>query len=194
MSFTQSSRAVALSFLTLAQWSCGASDAAPNDPAPSGEIAPPVQKGDVQRWPEATMHLRLAVDPASGAATVDLVNGFPPGLGAFWSIASTKGAGSGFFYSEPAPNGESLVALASVARVQDIKDARALDYSQPSIGPIGPGGVVVMHHPATDRYLAIVLDAIEPVDPRTTTTAPWAYADVTWYLAAPGSADFSGAR
>ena len=179
---------VALAISALLVSSCGG-DAKPDETPKT--IGPPVQTGRLDRWPEATKHLSVAFD-ASGTATVGLVAGLPEGLGAFWSIATTKGAGSGFFYSAPL-SGDSKVAHASVSRVQDIVDATKLDWSHESVGPIPAGDIVVMHHPTTGRYMALVIDAIDAVDPRTTSVSPWAYANVTWYLAAEGSADFSAA-
>ena len=180
---------VVLSIAALVVSSCGGEQTSNDTPK---TIGPPVQTGRLERWPEATKHLGVAFD-ASGTATVGLVDGRPEGLGAFWSIASTKGAGTGFFYSAPL-SGDSEVAHANVSRVQDNVDATRLDWSHDAIGPIPAGDIVVMHHPATGRYLALVIDAIDAVDPRTTSASPWAYANVTWYLAAEGSADFSAAR
>lgn len=155
----------------------------------------PVQSGHVDGWPEATKHLRVIEDAAGGDASVDLIEGRPPGLGAFWSIASTKGTGTGWFYGDTTTDGVTRIARANVARVQDVTDASALDWSSESVvGPIPAGGIVVVHHPASGRYLALVLDAIDPVDPRTTSASPWAYANVTWYLAASGSASFAAAK
>jgi hypothetical protein len=178
----------ALAIAALLVSSCGTATSTNETPKTNG---PPVQSGKLDRWPEATKHLSVAVD-ASGTATVGLVDGRPEGLGAFWSLATTKGAGSGFFYSAPL-SGDSEVARASVSRVQEIVDATQLDWSHESIGPIPEGDIVVMRHPATGRYMALVIDAIDAVDPRTTSASPWAYANVTWYLAAEGSADFSAA-
>jgi hypothetical protein len=156
-----------------------------------------VQTGQLRRWPEAQSHLSVSVDADTELASAALGPARPSSINAFWSIASTKGAGSGFFYAEPPRDGvlgaTSQVALARSARVQDIRDASALDYSEASIGPVPPGGIVVVHNPATRRYLALVVDTIEPVDPRTAGAGPYAYADVTWYLAEAGSADFSSA-
>jgi hypothetical protein len=108
-------------------------------------------------------------------------------------VATTVGDGSGFFYAQRVTNDDTRVAHAAVSRVKDIRDARAFDYSQDSVGPIPRGGIVLVHHPASGRYLALVLDAIRPATLQADPIAPYAYADVTWYLTAPGSADFSAA-
>jgi hypothetical protein len=168
------------------------------DPTPAalgeGPTAP-VESGVLSRWPEATSHLRI--DPAAdaGAARVELDVARPPGtsLSAFWSIASTEGAGSGFFYADGSDASASRVAVAPVTRVQDVRDAASLDYSHDSVGPVSVGGIVVVRHLASRRYLAIVLSAIEPVDPRTAGAGPYAYASIRWYLTSEGSASFAGA-
>jgi hypothetical protein len=154
---------------------------------------PPVQSGKLRRWPEAGAH--LTVDLGAKPASVDLGTPRGSGLDAFWSIASTRGAGSGFFYSDKISGGsETRIAEAtSVRRVADIRDASAFDYSRASVGPVAPGAIVLLHHVPSGKYLAIVVDAIEAVDPRTVSVGPYAYADVTWYLTADQSADFSSA-
>jgi hypothetical protein len=67
------------------------------------------------------------------------------------------------------------------------------DYSPVSVGPVPVGAIVLVHHLPTGRYLALVLDAIEPVDPRSAGAGPYGYADVTWYLGEDGAVDFSAA-
>jgi hypothetical protein len=159
--------------------------------SPASAAKPP-QKGTLRRWPEATSYLRVNLD--TQPATVELGPARPSGMDAFWSIASTKGAGSGFFYSDRVRGtDETRVAAAGVPRVQDIHDASIFDYSPASVGPVPVGGIVLVHHLPTNRYLALVLDAIEPVDPKTAGAGPYAYADVTWYLAEDGAVDFSAA-
>lgn len=173
--------------------SCGAgAEGEPTKDEPvTASTGAPVDKGHLQRWPETTMHLSVAI--SSGVASATLVPKRPAGISAFWSIASTKGSGTAFFYALPSADGGTRVAHAAARRIQDVSDASTLDYSQRAVGPIAPGDVVVVHHPASGRYLALVLDAIEPADLRTVKAAPYAYADVTWYLAAAGRADFSTA-
>lgn len=151
----------------------------------------PVQSGRVERWPEATAHLVVTIDGDRASVAV----GAEPAsdLAAFWSIASTGGAGSGYFYSDAVQGrSDTQVAFASgVARVQDIRDASGLDWSRPSVGPVERGGVVLLHHLPSDRTLALVLDAITPLDPRTAGAGPYAVADVRWYLTEPGTSDFA---
>jgi hypothetical protein len=170
-------RSGAIAILLLSCTSHGGADAEPP--------GAPVQSGTFSGWPEATAHLRVSLDPTA----LDLVPATPPGMSAFWSIASTKGAGSGFFYSV----GDSRVAYASAQRVQDIRDASALDYGADSIGPVAPGGIIVVRHAPSRRYFAFVVDAIDPVDPRNAGAGPYAYADIHWFLTSEGSADFTAA-
>lgn len=174
---------------------CSAETTAPA-PATTHAAASPVQRGQLRAWPETTTYLNVdLLDP--NVAAVELGPGRPEGLSAFWSIASTYGAGSAFFYSDLFRQArETRVAhAATVRRVQDIRDAAAFDYSLTSVGPVPAGGVVLVHHLPTARYLAIVVDAIEPVaDPRLAGAGPFAFANVTWYLTAAGSADFSMAQ
>jgi hypothetical protein len=155
--------------------------------------APPPQEGTLRRWPEATQYLLVDLDHEP--ATVELGPPRPSGLDAFWSIASTANGGSGFFYSDAVHgSGETRVAYAAgVARVSDIRDASRYDFSHASVGPVPVGAVVLVHHLPSDRYLALVLDVVEPTDARTAGPGPYAYADVTWYLTAKGEADFSAA-
>lgn len=172
---------------------CGGDDGSVSPRSAGTASARPVQSGQVERWPEATSHLAVTFDGDRASATVAPAPG--NGLAAFWSIASTSGTGSGFFYSD-AIRGlrDTRVAHATgVRRVKDIHDASSLDYSRPSVGPVDAHGIVVLHHLPSDRYLAITLDAIVPLDPRTAGAGPYAYADVTWYLTEAGSADFSAA-
>lgn len=163
----------------------------PTSASRAATAAMPVQSGRVERWPEATAHLVVTVDGERASVAV----GAEPasGLAAFWSIASTGGGGSGYFYSDAVQGrSDTQVAFASgVARVQDIRDASTLDWSHPSVGPVERGGVVLLHHVPTDRYLALVLDAITPLDPRTAGAGPYAVADVRWYLSEPGTSDFA---
>jgi hypothetical protein len=176
---------------------CGSNVDAPR--APPGPPLP-VASGTLSHWPEATAHLRVDADGA-GAAHVTLTQARPPGMGAYWSVASTEGGGSGFFYAErPAmdagaePDAASLVAQAvSVQRVQEIDDASQFDYSHDVIGPVPASGIVLVQNLASRRYLAIVIDAIDPADPRTAGAGPYAYADIHWYLTSEGSASFAAA-
>jgi hypothetical protein len=148
---------------------------------------PPVESGSLARWPEATAHLSVDVD----AARVALEPKTPAGMSAFWSIASTKDGGSGYFYAV----GASRVAWASSAsRVQDIRDASALDFGADTVGPVPPGGIVVVQYLPSRRYFAIVIDTIERTDPLTAGGGPFAYANVRWYLTSDGSASFAAAR
>ena len=78
--------------------------------------------------------------------------------------------------------------------MKEIRDATRFDYSDTSVGPVPVGGIVLVEHVPTGRYLAIVVDAIEPVTtPTAGASGPFAFADVTWYLTADGTADFSAA-
>lgn len=163
-------------------------DNAPASPPPT------VRAGVVEHWAEATTHLGVDVDEA-GEAKVTIGTARPAGLDAFWSIASTtRTGGTGFFYGDPfrTPK-ETRVARADVARIQDLHDAAALDYTTESVGPIAVGGTVVLQHAPTGRYLALVVDAIDPTDARTAGAGPYAYARVRWYLSEPGRGDFSAA-
>jgi hypothetical protein len=158
---------------------------------PSNVPAAPVQSGQLAHWPEATTHLRVLFDRDGGRASVDIDDRGSPlaaDLGAYWSIASTRGGGSGFFY------GSKIARATSVSRIQDISDASAFDYSQPAVGPVPPGGIILVKDDAENRYLAIVLDAIHPVDdPSAAGAGPFAYADIRWYLTSHGSASFAAA-
>ena len=151
-----------------------------------------VATGKVLRWPEATGHLRF--DVAAGAVTAEVGEARPAGLDAFWSVATTD-PGSGFFYADSIRGtSETRVAYArDVAAVQELRDASVLDFTRESVGPVPVGGIVVVEHEPTRRYLAIVVDAIEPTDPQTAGAGPYALADVTWYLTPVGHADFSRA-
>jgi hypothetical protein len=175
--------------------SCGDAGGGGASEGPAARTAStiPVRSGRFERWPEATSRLVVSVD--GDRTSVALGDARSKGVAAFWSIASTRGEGSGFFYSDAIRGGaETRVAhAAAVRRVKDIRDATALDWSRPVVGPVEVGGVVVIHHVPSDRYLAIALEAIVPTDPRTAGAGPYAYADVTWYLTEPGSADFSSA-
>lgn len=175
----------------------GCGDDSPVEPTRSAPSSPtssakPPQKGALRRWPEATSYLLVNLDEQP--ATVALGPARLSGMDAFWSIASTRAAGSAFFYSDLVRGtGETRVAAAAgVRRVHEIRDASTFDYSAGAVGPVAVGGIVVVHHLPSDRYLAIVLDAIESVDARAG-TGPYAYADVTWYLTESGGADFSSA-
>lgn len=157
---------------------------APDEPAIVG--------GKTRGWPEATGHLQFEIDGDAVTATVGAAR--RAGLDAFWSVATTN-PGSGFFYSDAIRGtGEIRVAHALDARsVKDIVDASALDFEDDNVGPVAVGGIVVLDHRPTHRYLAIVVDAIDATDPRTAGAGPYALADVTWYLTAPGEVDFSRA-
>ncbi len=174
-----------LVLLLLSSSSCGGHDdgAALEDAQPRTST-----RGTLRRWPEATKHLR--VDFSDSAVSVALGDARPSGLDAFWSIASTKPR-AGFFYADSIRGtAETRVAYAAAARrVEDI-DASTLAFTSESVGPVPVGGIVVVEHARTRRYLAIVLDAIEPTDPRTAGAGPYAYADVTWYLTSEGSSRF----
>lgn len=149
----------------------------------------------VTRWGEATTHLQLELTD-DGTARVSLGLSRREGLETFWSIATTKdGTGTGFFYADVhREKKECRVARARVAHVAELRDARRLDFTTESVGPVSVGEVVVVEHAPTRRYLALVLDAIEPTDPRTAGAGPYAYASLRWYLTSEGSADFSAAR
>jgi hypothetical protein len=120
------------------------------------------------------------------------------GLNAFWSIASTEGTGSAYFYAEHPPDAGAtdtsrIVYAASATRVQDIRDASTFDYSHDSVGPVPPRGIVLVQNLASRRYLAIVIDAIAPADPHDAGAGPYAYADIRWYLTSEGSANLAAA-
>lgn len=152
-----------------------------------------IATGIVRHWPEATKHLRFEV--GLHGTTAEVGDSRPAGLDAFWSIAGTH-PGSGFFYADSIRGTrETRVAHATGAqRVTDIHDAGTLDFTRESVGPVPVGGIVVVEHQPTRRYLAIVVDGIEATDPRAAGAGPYAYADVTWYLTDPDQADFSSAR
>jgi hypothetical protein len=182
--------AVVAVFVSMLVPACAA-DEATTESRGSAVTGPPVQSGKLHRWPEGTTH--LSVDFAAQPAAVELGAAQPSGLGAFWSVASTRGTGSGFFYAN-VRDGETRVAVATSARrVADIRDASAYDYSRAVVGPVEPGAIVLVHHVPSGKYLALVLDAIEPAGPQHAGAGPYAYADVSWYLTAGDSADFSGA-
>jgi hypothetical protein len=171
----------------------GCADEAPSSPASPRVSGPPVQSGKLLHWPEATTYLN--VNFAGQPPTVELGAARPSGLGAFWSVASTRGAGSGFFYgnTRESDNDTSVAVATSAGRVAEIHDASAFDYSRGAVGPLGPGGIVLFRHAPSGRYLALVIDAIEPADPHGAGAGPYAFAYVTWYLTADQSADFSNA-
>ncbi|AKU96181.1 hypothetical protein AKJ09_02845 [Labilithrix luteola] len=177
--------------LVLSGSACGS---ATNDENSTGPRSPDassarVAHGTIQQWPEATAY--LDVDPDPSGVIVEIGPARPGGLDALWSIATTNPA-SGYFYSDAVRGtSETRVAFASTfSRVSDIRDASKLAFTRASVGPVPVGGIVVIEHAASHRYLAIVLDAIQPTDPRTAGAGPYAYADVTWYLTDEGSADF----
>ena len=157
----------------------------------SAKELPSIAAGHVRRWPEATRHLRIDI---GDDVTAEIGEPRPAGLDAFWSIASTR-PGAGFFYSDAIRGtSETRVAHALAARaVRDIQDASALDFTRDSVGPVPVGGIVVIEHEPTGRYLAIVVDGIEPTNPWDAGAGPYAHADVTWYLTPPGVSDFSTA-
>lgn len=158
-----------------------------------------VVSGTLRRWGEASTYLNVDFTE-DGAPTVTLGHARTEGLDAFWSIASTNKTNpegsTGFFYADAfRGRQEARVARASgLAKIAELTDASALAYSAESVGPVPIGGIVVIEHAPTRRYLALVLDSIEPTDPRTAGAGPFAYADVRWYLSAAGSVDFSSAR
>jgi hypothetical protein len=153
--------------------------------------SPTIITGHVRGWPEATQHLRVELNEH---VTAEIGDPRPAGLDVFWSIASTH-PGAGFFYSDTIRGtGETRVAHAvSARRVSDIRDASLLEFTRTSVGPIPVGGIVVVAHAPSGRYLAIAVDGITPTDPRTAGAGPYAHADVTWYLTPPGVTDFSAA-
>jgi hypothetical protein len=187
-------RAMALALL-VSSAACVADDGPKNDgdrTLATAEIAS-VSSGILHGWPEATAHLR--VDVEGDRVSVDLGSARPTGLDAFWSIASTRPA-SAFFYADAVRGtDETRVAYADkIADVSQLRDAATLDFTRSSVGPVPIGGVVVLEHQRLGRYLAIVVDAIAPTDPRTAGAGPYAHADVRWYLTAEGSSDFGAAR
>jgi hypothetical protein len=163
--------------------------------------AAPVETGTIARWPEATSHLDVVMDSASGSARVNVDPTAAPGaaLTAFWSIASTSSnGGSAFFYAVHPPDGvdsgaSRIVYAAGATSVQGIHDASSFDYSHDSVGPVPVGGIVLVQNLASRRYLAIVIDAIEPADPRTAGAGPYAFADIRWYLTSEDSPSFAAA-
>lgn len=167
---------------------CGGAEEAP--PAASVRAATAIATGKVQGWPEATAHLLVDFGPTG----VSVAIGEPreAGLDAFWSIASTR-PGAGFFYADAIRGtAETRVAYAEgVARVEDIRDAAAFTYERDAVGPVPLGGIVLVEHLPSRRYLALVLDAVHPADPRTAGAGPYAWADVTWYLTPDGGRDFA---
>ena len=171
--------------------SCGtrADDTEPSSSA-GATGTPAIATGHVYDWPEATRHLRIELGASS--VTVDLGDPRPAGLDAFWSIASTH-PGAGFFYSDAIRGtSETRVAhAASARRVSDIRDASSLDFTRTSVGPVPVGGIVVIAHEPSGRYLALVVGAITPTDPRCAGAGPYAHADVTWHLTPPGVTDFA---
>jgi hypothetical protein len=183
---------------------CGSAETEERDPRPAtieiaGSLpAPPsertIHSGKVRRWPEATRYLRF--ETSGDVPVVDIGPPRTSGLDAFWSVASTN-PGSGFFYADSVRGTEETrVAYAEgVTHVSEIRDASALDFVGDSVGPVPVGGIVVIEHAPTSRYLAIVVDAIERTDdPQDAGAGPYAYADVTWYLTEPGQPDFGLAR
>ena len=172
--------------------SCGSSADEPAVSAVAESARPAIAVGHVHGWAEATEHLRVELGPE---ITADVGAPRAAGLDAFWSIASTH-PGAGFFYSDAIRGtSETRIAHASSARkVSDIHDASTLAFTRDSVGPVPVGGIVVIEHAPSGRYLAIVVDAIEPTDPWTAGAGPYAHADVTWYLTPAGVADFSSVR
>lgn len=158
----------------------------------SATVAPSLATGHVRGWPEATRHLRVELGEE---VTADVGDPRPAGLDVFWSIASTH-PGAGFFYSDSVRGtSETRVAhVVSATRVSDIHDATRLEFTRDSVGPVPVGGIVVIEHAPTRRYLAIVIEGIVPTDPWTAGAGPYARADVTWYLTEPGASDFTRAR
>lgn len=158
--------------------------------SPSARAA--IASGTVRDWPEAMAHLRFEV--GYGSVIAEIGEPRPSGLSAFWSIATTA-PGAGFFYADSIRGtSETRVAYAADAQdVHDIRDATALSFTRDSVGPVPVGGIVVIEHAPDRRYLAIVLDAIKPTDPRTAGAGPYAHADVTWYLTEPDQASFANA-
>jgi hypothetical protein len=187
--------ALALGFaLAPALGSCAAPEADRAERTPlAATLDDALAGGMLHGWPEATAHLRVEI--ADDGVTVDVGAARPIGLDAFWSIASTRPA-AGFFYADAVrEKTETRIAHAlGVTRVSDIRDAAALSFTRGSVGPVPVGGIVLVEHAPSRRYLAIVVEAIRPTDPTTAGAGPYAHADVTWYLSAEGSGDFGGAR
>jgi hypothetical protein len=151
-----------------------------------------IATGQIRGWPEATQYLRF--DVTAEAVVAEIGTARSQGLDVFWSIATTYPS-TGFFYGDSVRGtDETRVAHAVGARrVQDIRDASTLEFTQDSIGPVAVGEIVVIEHVPTQRFLALVIDAIEPTDPWTAGAGPYALADVTWYLSPSGERDFSKA-
>ena len=171
--------------------SCGSRADAEGLGSASATERPTIAVGHVRGWPEATRHLRVELGDHVPA---EIGDARPTGLDVFWSIASTR-PGAGFFYSDAIRGtSETRVAhAASARRVSDIRDASLLDFTRESVGPVTIGGIVVIAHEPSGRYLAIVVDAITPTDPRTAGAGPYAHADVTWYAPPHGVTDFGAA-
>lgn len=162
--------------------------------APATSSGSTIHTGKVRRWPEATQYLRF--ETSGGPPTVDMGAPRTSGLDAFWSIASTN-PGAGFFYADSIRGTEEtrVAYPEGVAHVSEIRDASTLELVRDGVGPVPVGGIVVIEHAPSRRYLAIVVDAIEKAgDPLEAGAGPYAYADVTWYLTAPGQSDFGLAR
>lgn len=189
--------------LALVSFAVGCGAAGPEEPPAKLEIAgslpappskPTIRSGKVRRWPEATRYLRF--ETSGDVPVVDMGPPRTSGLDVFWSVASTN-PGSGFFYADSVRGTEEtrVAHPENIERVSEIRDASALDFVRDSVGPVPVGGVVVIEHTPTRRYLAIVVDAIERAeDPQNAGAGPYAYADVTWYLTEPGQHDFGLAR
>ncbi len=183
---------------------CASSDGSGGNDENAARVLDPsrganVVSGTLRRWGEASAHLNVDFGE-DGAPSVALGLARTEGLVAFWSIATTHktrpDANTGFFYADGLrARKEARVARAEgLASITDLTNASSLAYSTESVGPVPIGGVVVIEHAQSGRYLALVLDAIETTDPHTAGAGPFAYADVRWYLSAEGSADFSTAR
>lgn len=197
-----SSKTTKLAIIGALASGCGSADASDVEArgartGAAAENAGRVTSGTLRHWGEASTHLNVEFG-ADGAPTVALGAARGEGLDAFWSVATTDKAtgGAGFFYGDAfRARKEARVARASaIASIAELGDASTLAYSTASAGPVPVGGIVVFEHAPTRRYLALVLESIEPTDPRTAGAGPYAYADVRWYLSAEGSADFSSAR
>jgi hypothetical protein len=160
----------------------------PSTTAPARTVIAP--SGRLSYWPEATTHLRVSLD--GDAPRVELDAGPTRGFTAFWSVASTRDGGSGFFYSDAVGGGsETVVSVAKDVRdVAAIHDATVFPTTRAPVGPVMPGQIVLVHHLPTDRYLALVLEKVTPLDPHEAGAGPYAYAEVTWYLGEPGAVDF----
>lgn len=146
--------------------------------------------GRITGWPEATRHLLVTFD--ADGASAELGAPRETGLDAYWSIASTVEPKGGFFYADVfRAQGETRVAHAKARSPDEIDDLSALDWSTDVVGPVPVGGVVVVEHRPSRRYLALVLERIEATDPRTAGAGPYALADVTWHITAEGAKRFS---